>query len=180
MGSAVGPRLSEQLLGSRRQLLPGRCWEKWRMASEGAAGLRGGRGAQNGPAGPTGWSDSGVTGQEGSCPDQRGPSLRPFLNSGRRPTAGPLPILTWKVSSPGHPKMVGHPERVHGSLPIPIPQTLGDEGTGRRPSHDHHGARLAPPLPGPFDGSSRGRPAHIRLPGPPCLSKEPPRLEGHS
>lgn len=38
MGSAVGPRLSEQLLGSRRQLLPGRCWEKWRMASEGAAG----------------------------------------------------------------------------------------------------------------------------------------------
>lgn len=40
------------------------------------------------------------------------------LGSGQQ--QGTLPVLTRKVSSPGHPNMVGRPEeRVHGGLPIP-------------------------------------------------------------
>lgn len=51
--------------------------------------------AEGEPDGPgqvsLGWSDSELTGQGGSCPDQRGHSLRSLLSSGQWPNIGDSP-----------------------------------------------------------------------------------------
>lgn len=123
-------------------------WEKWETASQ-ARGTSVWRQRVNQMAlGRSRWD-----GLTQSSLDREGAALTrevthcvlcSALGSGR--TSGTLP-------SPRHPRMVGHPEQdtLDG---LPSPTTPGDEGTDHQPSHTHHGACLAPPLRGPFDGGS--------------------------